>query len=122
MCKNDKNVLYHPKIDHKNIWKIHYDNDLLIFPSYNEGLANTIVEALSYGNFVAASAIESNKEILSGITSLYAVKNINGIVDTCVNIIKSDMKWKLTYQKNARFIWKQKFSPAEHRKQIKRFF
>ncbi len=57
-------VIFAGWLEKKELWEIYHDSDLFILPSFNEGMANAMLEALGSGVPCLGSSIPGNKAIL----------------------------------------------------------
>ena len=98
-----ENVVYHGKIsDMEEIKKIYADMDVLVCPSYSEGMPNVIVEAMSHKVAVIASDVGAINQIVSGKSGwLIEPGNINKLSDVMRTVIKMDQSVLLGKQEGA---------------------
>ena len=77
------NVNFQGYVSHEQMPRVYQDADVLILPSYSEGLPNVILEAMATGLAVIATDIGDNKRLLGNNQRglLFEPGNIYGIVN-----------------------------------------
>ena len=74
--ESNVNVEFFGNIEHKNIYKYLQKADIFILPSLNEGMSNSILEAMACGLPIIATNVGGNKEIINGNGFIVSKGNI----------------------------------------------
>ena len=110
---NYKNIKYHGLIrDKNNIYNIMDQCDVLILPSYSEGMPNVILEAMARGLIIIASDVgavnllvsKENGILLKNQNYKYIVDAINFLV-SLKSIELIEMKYSSISKINESYIW-----------------
>ncbi|ADO76495.1 glycosyltransferase [Halanaerobium praevalens] len=94
----------------KNISEVYRKADLIILPSYEEGLPNVILESFLYKRYCIASNISANKFILSGRGGLFNPDNYKELVEEIINFENKTKNEKKNILLENHYFLKNKFS------------
>lgn len=99
-------------------------SQLLVLPSYNEGLPMAILEAMSYGIPIVATNVGDISEAVMNEENGFLIKagNVEELTDSIFKIINfNQMEWK-KFSNNSKKIVKEKFSDEEYFKKFEMIY
>lgn len=120
----DKYIHFTGWIDVEQKKELLKKSQLLILPSYNEGLPMAILEAMSYGLPIIATNVGDIPEAVINEENGFLIEpgNIEMLVDSILNVINlTEEEWK-QYSENSKKIVSQKFSDVEYFKKIETIY
>ena len=77
MAKNDDRILFVNAVQGDYLNELYSNAYCFVLPSNLEGMANTLLEAMSFGNCCIVSDIAENKEVVSNHAVLFQTGNID---------------------------------------------
>lgn len=103
--------------------KVFLNSDLLVLPSYNEGLPIAILEALSYGLPIISTNVGSISDAVINKRNglLISPGNVEELKNGILNIYLSYESWKY-YSTQSRIIAEERFSEALFFEKIKKLY
>lgn len=105
-------------LDENNKENIFKKSQLLVLPSYNEGLPMSILEAMSYGMPVIATDVGSIKELVNNKNGyIIEPKNVQQIVDSIEDITSNLDRWN-EYSNQAKKDINDKFNEDVYFKKV----
>lgn len=114
--KLDNYINFAGWIDEKEKKKIYLDTQLLVLPSYNEGLPMAILEAISYGIPVVATNVGDISFAVENDINGYLISphDIEGLKNKIIDVVtKGENNWK-KLSENSRTIAIDKFSSDKY--------
>lgn len=92
-----KNVHLLGMLSHDSIGKYYEEADVFLFPSYSEGFANVMLEAMANSLPIIATDVGSNKSMIEekgGI--IVPIKNSQAIIEALLKMDKQDVREKMS--------------------------
>ena len=91
-------------LDHKDVINQISKSDLFLLPSYQEGIANVVIEAMALGVPVISTNCGGMKEVITDSLNGYLIplRDSNAIVNSIINIIELDSKARQQIVNNAK--------------------
>ncbi len=87
--KIDKQVKFLGSIPHQKIVKYYQENDFFILPSLNEGMSNTVLEAMACGLPIIMSNVGGNKELIDNNGSIIPKVSSKAIKEVIEKYLKN---------------------------------
>lgn len=99
--ENKVDVEFLGKVDHKVIYKYLQKADIFILPSLNEGMSNSILEAMSCGLPIIATDVGGSKELINGNGFIVPKANIEELRQAILKYF-NDKNLIIKHGKNSR--------------------
>jgi len=87
--KIDNKVKFLGSISHSEIVKYYQQNDVFILPSLNEGMSNTILEAMACGLPIITTNVGGSKELIKNNGFIVKPKSILGLKNAIENYLNN---------------------------------
>ena len=118
--QNQNHIKINSAITGKDKFQIIFNSDILVLPSYNEGLPIILLECISVGKPIIISNVGYVEQVLKKNYEFYCEpKNVNSIIE---NLIKfKESRTNKLYNLNTRKYY-QKFSRNIHEKELLNIF
>ncbi|MCB9262692.1 MAG: glycosyltransferase [Flavobacteriales bacterium] len=104
--KIDDKVIFHGYVEEPKKSEIMESADVMVLPSYGEGMPLTILDALEAGNAIVTTNVGANSEFFSGITNLIEPGNLDSLSSEITRLI-TDTKYLIERKKQAKALAEQ---------------
>ncbi len=112
--KHSLPVTFLGRVKHEALNKVYNESDIFILPSINEGMSNTVLEAMSCGLPIITTGTGGTKELIKGNGIIIDKQSSVSISDAAIELLKDHKKMRSYGEKSRELAMKLSWSNVAH--------